>query len=59
MLFASLRQLFVFVIAAGAGALLTLAVRSAWHRPYAPTPTVPPSVSIEPVKNAVSEGLAP
>ena len=30
-----LRQLFMFALAFGAGALLTLAVRSAWHRPYA------------------------
>jgi hypothetical protein len=29
-----LRQVIIFVIAVGAGALLTLAVRSALHRPF-------------------------
>ena len=46
------RQLFMLVIAVGAGALLTLAVRSAWHRPYDAVihegfaPTVPQPVSV-------------
>ena len=44
-----LRQVLIFVIAVGAGALLTLAVRSALHRPYdvkipeLPALTLPPS----------------
>lgn len=34
MFFSVLRRLILFVIAAGVGALLALAVRSAFHRPY-------------------------
>jgi len=30
-----IRHVLIFVIAAGIGALLALAVRSAWHQPYA------------------------
>lgn len=30
-----IRHALIFVIAAGIGALLALAVRSAWHQPYA------------------------
>jgi hypothetical protein len=51
-----LRQLFMFALAVGAGALLTLAVRSALHRPYdvkspeLPAPTLPQSAPAAPEK---------
>ena len=51
-----LRQLFMFALAFGAGALLTLAVRSACHRPYdvvipeLPAPTSPQSAPAVPEK---------
>jgi hypothetical protein len=51
-----LRQVLIFVIAVGVGALVTLAVRSAWHRPYdvvipeLPASALPQSVPAAPEK---------
>lgn len=56
-----IRHLLIFIIAAGIGALLALAVRSAWHQPYAapamepdghdhpaPTPKAPTTPAADP-----------
>lgn len=50
-----IRHLLVFILTAGIGALLALAVRSAWHQPYA-APTTEPGGHDQPAPPAKAPG---